>query len=149
MVAAWRTCRCEFRRTRTVKSCTDGRAARPKKLNGPEYVRPVRVIVDVLEQPGQTTLVVSAPGEANQTVQVAASPAEGAVEIPIHARPLAVRFNLSERPPRCSCLVSTPEGPRRIEISVAGGLSLVATGVHGILAAGPAIRRPRGGLWVA
>lgn len=134
MVGARRARRREFRRTSAVKARSDGRAARPHMPNGPERVKPVRVIVGVLDHPGRTTLVVSEPGGANQRVQLDVSRAEDAVELPLHARPLAVRFDMSDRAPTCSCLVTTPEGPRRIEISIAGALSLVANGVHGILA---------------
>lgn len=120
-----------------MRACIDGRAAQPRTPVVPERVRPVRIIVSVQEHPGHTTLVVSEPGRANQSVHLAASPAQDEVELPMHARPLAVRFDMSDGPPTCSCLLATPEGPRRIEISTAGALSLVAAGVHGILASAP------------
>lgn len=129
-----------------MRTCTEGRPGRPQSPNKPERVSPVRVIVEVQEDSRHTTLVVSEPWGANQTVQFAAAPREPGGELPRGARPLAVRFDMSDRPPKCSCLVTTPGGPRRIEVSTASGLSLVASGVHGILSYAPGVTVPEGAI---
>lgn len=97
---------------------------------------PVRVIVDVVERgPGESALVVSSPDGSRHTVAVPGSAREASMreEIPEKFRALAVRIELSDRGPVCTCVATTPRGPRRLNLSVSGALALVAAGVHGIV----------------
>jgi hypothetical protein len=102
----------------------------------PHRLAPVRVIVDVVERgPGESALIVSTPDGCLHTVVVPGSAREAslAAEIPKRFRPLAVRVELSDRGPVCTCVATTPRGPRRLNLSLSGALALVATGVHGIV----------------
>ena len=104
--------------------------------SAPHRQAPVRVIVDVVERgPAESALIVSTPDGCLHTVDVTGS-AQGAslaAEIPNRFRPLAVRVELSDRGPVCTCVATTPRGPRRLDLSVSAALALVAAGVHGIV----------------
>jgi hypothetical protein len=95
----------------------------------------VRMIVDVLDHaPGKSALVVSTP-DSRETILVAGVASETAVrdELPDGCHPLAVRVEVSSHGPVCTCIATTPSGPRRIALSVPAGLALVRQGFHGIV----------------
>lgn len=102
----------------------------------PHGATPVRIIVDVVElTPEESILVVSSPYRTVDRVPVRGSASEAALgnEMPAGFHPLAVRFELSDQTPDCTCLATTPRGPRRFSLSLPAALALVAAGVHGIV----------------
>lgn len=99
----------------------------------------VRIIVDVREHAsGQSSLVVYTPDGMRQTVLLAASAADAALdaELPARCQPVAARFELTDQGPDCTCLVTTPGGPRRIALSLPAALAVLRRGVHGIVTQG-------------
>jgi hypothetical protein len=105
-------------------------------MSGTLSIEPaVRIIVDVLDHaPGVSALVVSTP-DRQQTIMVAGSASETVLrgELPDGFQPLAVRFEMSSRGPLSTCVATTPNGPRRIALSVPAALALVRQGLHGIV----------------
>jgi hypothetical protein len=89
--------------------------------------------------PGISELVVSSYDGQIATVPIPGEPRDEAVikEVPGECRPLAIRFDLHGDRPACTVVVTSPAGPRRLELSNPAGLALVASGVHGIVTNAP------------
>ena len=97
---------------------------------------PVRTVTGVERgTPGSSKLVVASYDKRVENVYLAGEPDADAVhaELPHGCRPLAVRFELHPGKPRCTCVVTSAEGPRRVVLSLSVALALVAGGVHGIV----------------
>ena len=106
----------------------------------------VRVIVDVIPLPeGGSRLTLSLPDRGLETVDLenAPNPSAAESEIPSGSWPLAVRIDVDSEDVAscaCTCLIKTERGPKRIQLSVAAGLALVAAGRHGIISASSTAR---------
>lgn len=118
--------------------------SQPLTINRPVSTLPqvcrtpaVRVIVDVLErEPGKPVLVVSRPDRSLDMVPISVSGDEGSSrwQVGNGAKSLAVRIEVGDdSQPACSVLVATKQGPQRVELHVAAALSLVRSGVHGVV----------------
>jgi hypothetical protein len=97
---------------------------------------PVRTVTGVQRgAPGSSKLVVTSYDKRVENVYLAGEPDADAVhaELPHGCRPLAVQFELRPGKPRCTCVVTSAEGPRRVVLSLSVALALVAGGVHGIV----------------
>lgn len=109
-------------------------------ITAKDRIPPVRVIVEVRDSGRRNSeLVVSTHDGSRHTLPLPFSARRKAAdeEIPALHRPLAARFEMSDQGVSCTCLASTPDGPRRISISVPAALSLVRDGLHGIVTSAP------------
>jgi len=97
---------------------------------------PVRTVTEVQRcASGSTLLAVTSYDGRLEIVRIPGEPDADARddELPPGCRPLAVRFELDTGGPRCTCVVSSGKGPRRVGLSIPAALALVAGGVHGIV----------------
>ncbi|MFA5901559.1 MAG: hypothetical protein WC829_20860 [Hyphomicrobium sp.] len=121
----------------------DPESADPRpSADGP--LGPVRVITHVRAcGPGRTELDVSSYDGRHVRLTKVLIPAVPHPKvmtgvIPDRCRPLAVRFEFHDDQSICTCVATTPTGPKRLDVSNSAGLALVASGVHGIVTLAPA-----------
>lgn len=98
------------------------------------------MVVGVRRQHDIWVLVVKAQDGGLSDFAVEAAPDAAALrrELPEGSQPLALRFQAALRADEpvssCTCLVTSREGPTRIQLSMSAALALVAAGRHAIVA---------------
>lgn len=126
--------------TGRTASETSGRtrpAERPERRRSAPGIGPGVWIISILRQagPGRTRLDVTSFDARTETITILAEPdmERASSELPHGSRPLAVHIDLKAGAVACTCVVTSPRGPRRVIVSSPVALGLLSRGVHGIV----------------